>query len=430
MSRQQVRINPSLDLFQTTPIPTSHESSFIQVYNTQNAILDENPITFNVRGSEHYIDLSQTMLYLRLKIVQAGGADLTEAQDGTVAFTNIPFASIFKQVKLSLNGIQISPHGSQYAYKSYLYTIFNATPGSANTLKNLGYYKDTGVADRRAGNAGYEASAVITNRSNVFELFGRPFIDFLAQNKELLSHVDMQFVFYPHSSDFCLMQAAGTNHKYIIDTAELHIRKNKISPSFILAQENALKLSNASYQYPVSTFKIFRIPRGATSWGVEDVFQGGIPTKMVITMVRNLAYAGSKEFSPYYFLHSGVKSIVVAKDGVSIPTSRPISIDFNNNRSVELYNTLLDVTDRNFSLDDGLIFDKSELASGYFFSAFDLSPDRDNFTHISTKKTGNVSIRMDFAAETAADLEVLAYAWFDVTTQISLSRNVLHTFAL
>ena len=355
MSRQQLRINPSLDLFQTTPIQTSHESSFIQVYNTQNAILDENPITFNVRGSEHYIDLSQTMLYLRLKIVQADGTNLTENQDNAVAFVNLPFSSIFKQVKLSLNGIQITPHGSSYSYKAYLDTILNATPGCINTLKNLGYYKDTGIANRRAGNTGYDARAEITNQSNILELFGRPFIDFLSQNKELLSHVDMQFVFYPQSNDFCLMQADTTNYKYIIDSAELHIRKNKISPSFILAQENALKVSNASYQYSVSTFKIFRIPQGATSWGVEDLFQGGIPTKMVITMTRNLAFSGSKAYSPFYFLHSGVKTIIVAKDGVAIPNSKPILIDFNNNRCVELYNTLLDVTDRTLGIDDGLI---------------------------------------------------------------------------
>ena len=123
MSRQHLRINPSLDLFQTTPIQTSHESSFNQVFNPQNLISEDSPIIFNVRGSEHYIDLSQIMLYLRIKIIQENGTALTVEHNNEVAFANLPFSTIFKQVKLSLNGVQITPHSANYPYTGVFDTV-------------------------------------------------------------------------------------------------------------------------------------------------------------------------------------------------------------------------------------------------------------------------------------------------------------------
>ena len=431
MPNQQISVNPSLDFFQVTPMQTSHESSFIQVFNSQNAILPDTPIEFNVRGSENYIDLRHINLYLRVKIVLDDGTNLLQANDNEAAFANLPFASIFKHVKLSLNGVEITPHGQTYSYRSMFETLFNATGSSANSLLNLGWAKDTGDAeDIAATNTGFRARATRTNRSRTLELMGTPFLDFLKQDKELISHVSMQFSFYPNSNEFCVNQANNQTHKYVIEHAELHVRKNKISPTYILAQESALKISNINYQYPINTFKIFRISAGCLSYNSDDIFLSAIPSKMYISLVRNLGFAGTKGNNPYYFIHSGVRAITVCRDGTPLPHSKVTDIDFDHNRTLQLYNSLLDVSDRSELLDEGLIFSQQEMQAGYFFAGYNLLPDRGNLTHVSPKRNGNISISLSFNNATANDMELLIMAEFDCTTQITLARNILHTFPL
>ena len=66
-----------LDLFSVPPTQTAiTKGQWIQ-FNPLTNIIDSGPIEFNVTGStEHYMDLSQSMLHVKAKIVGNRGGDL------------------------------------------------------------------------------------------------------------------------------------------------------------------------------------------------------------------------------------------------------------------------------------------------------------------------------------------------------------------
>ncbi|GFT24440.1 uncharacterized transposon-derived protein F54H12.3 [Trichonephila clavipes] len=110
-----------LNLFTLPPTQTVIEKGqWIQFHPIAN-VTDGGPVEFLLSGSgEDYLDLSQTQLYVKAKILKNDGKVLTDDKIGPV---NLYLHSLFSQVDISLNGRNVSSSNNTYPYRAILETI-------------------------------------------------------------------------------------------------------------------------------------------------------------------------------------------------------------------------------------------------------------------------------------------------------------------
>src|SRR5690349_18281609 len=111
-------MNSQLDLFSTPPSDVSVVStSYGCIYPTFSVKQASAPIEFNLVGDNlHYIDLSRSFIYARMKITGSDGGNLPEAK--TVVPANLILHSLWDSCELLLNGTLVSRSNTLYAYKS------------------------------------------------------------------------------------------------------------------------------------------------------------------------------------------------------------------------------------------------------------------------------------------------------------------------
>jgi hypothetical protein len=108
-----------LDLFSIPATQTSVESGMYVDYHPVSSITSGAPIEFGVNATgEDYLDLSNSQLHVRAKIVKANGDDLSAAS--SVRPVNNFLHSLFSQVDVSLNGTLITSSTNTYAYRAYI----------------------------------------------------------------------------------------------------------------------------------------------------------------------------------------------------------------------------------------------------------------------------------------------------------------------
>ncbi|GFX38733.1 uncharacterized protein F54H12.2 [Trichonephila clavipes] len=87
-------------------------------------VFDNAPVEFHISGSaEDYIDLSQTQLYVKAKIVKVDNTPITK--DDTIGPVNLFLHSLFSQVDVFLNDRVVSNSSNTYPYRSYIETLLN-----------------------------------------------------------------------------------------------------------------------------------------------------------------------------------------------------------------------------------------------------------------------------------------------------------------
>ena len=106
-------------------------------------IIENGPIEFNIPGSgEDYLDLANTYLHIRVKIVETDGTDI--AADAGVGPVNLFLHSLFSQVDVQLNDKLVTSSASIYAHRAYLETLLNyGKPARESQSTSSLWYNDT-----------------------------------------------------------------------------------------------------------------------------------------------------------------------------------------------------------------------------------------------------------------------------------------------
>ena len=155
-------------------------ASFVDI-NPQTSLSENaNTIEFYINGSEtEYLDMNDTLLYLRLKVVGGDGKALPAASIVTPA--NYLMNALFSDVTLQLNDTVIEGGNQLYAYKSTFESIFGFSNAAKKTqLRAMGYCDDE--VERKGW----------IKESNMLELMGALRLDFLNQPKYLIPGVNVR----------------------------------------------------------------------------------------------------------------------------------------------------------------------------------------------------------------------------------------------
>ena len=142
-----------LDVFSVPPTQTSIEYGNYVEYHPLSIITDSEPIEFDVSSSgQNYLDFSNTQLLIKVKLIRGNGVDITNADH--VGGVNLCLHSLFQQVDVSLNDVQVSQSSGMYAYRAYIESLFSYGPQAKNSqLTAALFYKDTAVNMNRPNSA-------------------------------------------------------------------------------------------------------------------------------------------------------------------------------------------------------------------------------------------------------------------------------------
>ena len=426
-------LKSELDLFSVPPTQTSVENGNWIEHHPLTTVGDDSPIEFEINGNgEDYMDLANTMLYVRAKIVRMDGTNI--ADDTPVGPVNLFLHSLFSQVDISLNGTQVTTSTNTYPYRAMIETLLSyGNDTKKSQLTSALFYPDQldrmDVVDFAAAarNSGLHRRSRFTHTSRAVDMMGRIHADMFFQDRYLLNEVHVKIKLVRSRNSFCLMTADAFKVK--IEAAVMFVRKVKLSPSVFLAHAKALENATAIYPLRRVVCKTVTVPNGFRDVSHEKLFSGQLPTRLVIGLVGNEGFNGAFNRNPFNFQHFNLMEISVYSDGQQQYGIKPLTTDFINGLYVRAYNTLFSGTGK-VCKDEGNGLNRTAFSKGYPLYAFDLTPDLGEDDHFNLTKQGSVRLVLKFREALTENVTVIAYAEFQNVVEIDRDRNVIYDFAV
>ncbi|KAM6892598.1 uncharacterized protein F54H12.2-like [Xenentodon cancila] len=391
------------------------------------AITDRGPIEFFVPGDgDRYLDLNDTLLYLRVKVCNADGSDL--ADDARVSLINYPLNTIFDQCDVILGDRLISQSSATHPYRAMIETLLNYSEDTLKSQFTAGlFYKDTpgsmdSIVTVNGPNRGLCKRAGFVSDSKEVHLVGPIHADIFFSEKFLLNSVDLRVKLTRANDAFCLMGTADSTFKLKVIGASLFVKKVTVSPAVRLGHEAALLKGNALYPLSRVNVKTFSIPENSRICNQENLFLGTMPKYIVIAMTNHEAFTGKRNLNPFNFVHNNVEYLALSRDGRQIP-AKAFQPQFNADQSVREFYNLFGATGRHLK-DLPLCIDREDFAAGYTLFAFNLTPG-DDCDALSPVSSGSLRLEMRFREPLPHTTTLIVYACFDSVLEINSKRQVL-----
>ena len=414
-----------LDLFQIPPTQVAVENSFWKEIQLNSGINNEGPYEFHISPEPQMLQLSKNYLLIELKIVNADGTDLIgPANAPLVGPINLIGSTFIKQVKLYMNGSEVSDSGDKYAYRAYIETELNYGRDAKESLLQAALYiPDTWnhIEDQR--NLGLQELSAHFQQSVVVQTMAPIHCDLFAQNRYMLNQVDLRMQVYRNSDNFCLMRYPNNNNfKIEVVNMRWYVKAVNVQNSVILAIERTLQHFTAKYPVKRVEMKTMHIAAGRQECPQTPLFNGQIPRRIVLGLVRFESYVGAQNRSPFNFQPFSMTELSLSAGGKTVPF-KPLTMDFPNNRCTRAFVQLfegLGIADEN----KGNGINLNRFKSGSTLFAFDLSPDEDDGGHWDLVRDGAVYINMKFQdAVLAGGIELIVYGEFDNLVTVDRNRN-------
>lgn len=422
-----------LDLFSIPNTQTSIEKGSYVEYRPISSLTDSAPIEFDINSTgEDYIDFANSYLYVKVKILRADGTDAVA--DDTVGPVNNFLHSLFSQVDIALNGTQITSSTNTYAYRSYIEDLLSYGPAAKNSqlTSNLFYKDEAGHMDQSNPlsvanrNSGLFQRAKFTVESHEVDMIGRIHSDIFFQSRYMLNEVNAKIKLSRSKDSFCLMSTGDQKFKVQITSANMLIRKVKISPSVYLAHAKTLELGMAKYPIRRVVCKTFTIPTGYLDISQEKLFSGQLPSRLILALVDNRATNGDLTKNPFNFQHFSVREISVYLDGQQFGI-KPLTVDFANSLYATSYMSLFNGTGTD-NRNEGNDISRTDYGQGFALYAFDLTPDLSENESFNLTRQGTVRVDAKFSTALPNTVSVVAYAEFENIIEIDRNRNVVFDF--
>ncbi|GFW61601.1 uncharacterized protein F54H12.2 [Trichonephila clavipes] len=188
-------VKSELELFNLTGTQTVIQDGQWKQFHPLSNVFDNAPVEFHISGSvEDYIDLSQTQLYVKAKIVKVDNTPITK--DDIIGPVNLFLHSLFSQVDVSLNDRVVSNSSNTYPYRSYIETLLNhGYDSKTSQLTAELFYKDS--------DDGLKKRTEFFKESATVDMIGCIHSDLFHQDRLLLNLVDLKIKLIRSKPEFC-----------------------------------------------------------------------------------------------------------------------------------------------------------------------------------------------------------------------------------
>ena len=214
------------DLFTPAYVQSDIESGTVEEIHPITSFDDNGPVEFFIKNAtDQFIDLANTDLKIKTRLVKADGTNLAETDK--VAFVNYPIASIFNQLDVYFGEVLISSSNNTYPFRAVLETLLNFGADAKDSQLGMGLFcKDTfkhlEETDPSKENKGLSFRNEFTQSSKLVELIGRLHTDISNQGRLILNGLPIKFVFHRSKDAFCLMANANMNASLLLWKTKMH----------------------------------------------------------------------------------------------------------------------------------------------------------------------------------------------------------------
>lgn len=416
--------NSSFCLFDKQAVQTDILSSQIVDYHPRTAE-NAGPIEFVIPGStDDYIDLSYAMIDVKFKILLADGSAIEDKHK--VGLNNLPLATLFRDVTLTIAGQQVEGGQHDYPYKAYFNAMTQFHPAAQTShMQAVGWYKDEAGKFDDETNSGFVSRSKLIKDSKICQFYGPLELDFFRQSRYLIADTSMRLKLTLNKPEFLLnAHAAVTNFKIQMEDITLYIRRVTVNPSVIQGHTAGLNTQNVLYPVQHTKLVTFTIPKDQKSFTKDDLFPSAAPKLIIVAMVDNDAFVGHIKKNPYFFKHNRLTEIALRVNGVSHP-GPPYKPDFNSYEFMRSYVDVMDVFGY-YNKDDTNGLTMQEYKSGYTFYAYDMTADSNiAASYRQANVAQNIRLDLEFKQTLTKTVNVLIYAVFDSTIEITKLRDVI-----
>ena len=414
------------DLFELPPHQTSVFQHYYDNVRPVSTITDLSPVEFLIsNGGSDYIDLKQTRLHVKLKVIHADGTNLTKAEH--CAPINLLLSSLWSQMQVYLQNQLVSSNNTLYAYKAYIQAmLYNGAEAKNTQLQSQLFYADSGTidgdidsTDTQTGiNDGVIVRSHFIKESKSLTLEGPLYEDIFCMRRCLINNVNIGIKLFRNNAAFCLMSGVvGKEYKIELQDVYLKVCKLRMNNALILTHSKLLEKNNALYPYVSKTVTMGSIPSSQTMFQWDNLFQSNCPTRAVVAFVKAGAVGGSYTLNPFNFQSSNIKSVGLYLDGVSVP-GRPLETD-----DVSTYVNLFDGFNT-WREDTGNAISRMRFDLGCAFYVFNLEPLFTDGTYLNLIKSGNVRLEVHFKSALTQTLNVIVYSENPSLLEVDQTRNI------
>lgn len=410
-----------LDIFEPPLIQTSVLGSDWLNFLPVHAVTKGSPITFLVpnQGSA-YIDLSKTLLYVRLRVKNtATGAVL--AKDDKVSLVNYPLAALFSNISIDLNGTNVATSNNMAHYRSYFETLINYNASAKDThLTSALFIQDTPGKFNDLTSEPNKQRAAFIKEGKELELFGKLHSDILNINKYMLNGMDIKITLTRNSDALVILSEESMKAEIEILEAILYIRKIEVSPSILVAHAKILEGSVAKYPYKRVEMVNYTLSANIFSKSIDNLCHNRIPERIIFGLTTNSSFSGNVTESPFNFEHFNCNHVALSINGALVGGA-PFKPDYAENKSVRPF--LFSFFGNSLYLgDDGWCVGRKDYPSGFCLYSYDTSVDMGaSESYMGVQRQG--SLRLDLGFAKALPSVVNLIVLFEVADVLEIDRN-------
>jgi hypothetical protein len=428
MEDQELKSEPSyhdsLELFKLPPTDVGVIQSHIEdVYPEHSPKGQNTPLDFFIRpSSTHYIDLHKSQLYLRCKVVTSAGASVATTSKTIPA--NFPFGSLFSNLDISVNNVNITSSSNNYPYAAYINRVL-----SNGTDAKVTKYSTELLLKENKGNPIDELSESFKTMKaarNQFELIGRIAHGMFDQEHKLPPGTSIRIKLRrtPNTFSVCGTDpATGSSFTDYIEIEEAILKCKKLVVNRQLVEKHEDKLSaGKKCEYPYKDFDAisYSIPTGSINHVSETIHNGAAPDAVVIGLVDSKGYSGTPSKSPFNFKHFNLSSVSVLLDGEP-QVFKEIRMNVDEKVYLHAYSQLFNLLPP--AEGGNGITPKDFAENGLCLLAFDLNNAvREN--RFALNKTGSLKIHCTFSSALDQAVNVVCYLVNSKLMEIDAQKSV------
>ena len=411
-----------LQLFQPKKFPQELFGNEYITLDPYNALSEKssNPVEFVLKENKHYIDLQETVLRIKCKIVKSDFTPIpapTVAGDDHVAFVNNAMHSLFSDVTLLINDKRIEGGDKMYPYKAYINSAFRYSKETQeNQLFSAGFIRDDASKMEDTSNSAFLKRKAWTDLGATKEFIGKLHLGMFNQERLLVPGADLHLKLERAKDAFCIYNAnAKLRPHVVIESAVLELLTVKVNPQIMNYHVQSLASGRpAEYPYNRVEVDVMTIRENTLGEKQDFLFGGKIPKYVVMVMVSNSAMNGDYKKNPFNFKFFNARYIDLTKDRQACPFP-PFEPEIDNGYLQEY----MSVFQSNGLLGKNCVlpFSFDEFKSGYTNLQWNLSDDRKG-VNSNPDPRGDLKIEVKFNTKTTEAINVVLYGIFDGSVMI------------
>ena len=424
-----------LALFSRPPVNVAEDKiSWTEIRPSFMSSGEYSSVQFTIPGnSSQYVKLSDSELHVKINIQKEDGTAFDKSSERMESGLPIDLIlhSMWSSVDIKMNHTLVSTSGTDYMYKALLETLLNYNENAKKIqLANAGFSGDSGNFAQTQPltpplNKGLKARYIWFDENTVsVEFIGPLMSDICNQDRLILPGVDIDIKLWPTRDEFRLMvHPEDIRCKLVVEDISFHVCKVKVSPEVMMGHNAGLEISDSVYPFQRTDIRTFNVSDNLYATNLEDIWQGEVPTRLVVGMVKSQAYNGDMSLNPFYFQHFNVSSIGFFVDGEPTPRES-IKMDVENGQYLQGLISLYRVSGKLMENSD-IGISRENYKQGYTLIGFDVDPTTSaDFRYLGKPRQGHTKLEIKFKEALPDPVTLILYATFPEVMTIDQSRNV------